>query len=97
MFERFLPLIADWVQKPGFDPLLLGIDMLNRITGGRAARDYCISREQLEMDFLIQHFMQHYQMIIGALSTWRQVHNWLDPASIPKWMRQGVISASRSQ
>jgi hypothetical protein len=57
-----------------------------------AAKDLCISKEQLEKDFLVQHFRQHYQMIVGSLTTWRRIPDWLDATSLPDWVRSGVSS-----
>jgi hypothetical protein len=28
--------------------------------------------------------MQHYQMLSGALLTWRRIPNWLDREALPK-------------
>jgi hypothetical protein len=79
-----LPLRLD-----GFDPLSTYISLANLLTGGRAAEELCISREQLERGFLVQHFMQHYQMIVGSLLTWRQIPDWLDKAALPRWVVTG--------
>jgi hypothetical protein len=79
-----LPLRLD-----GLDPLSAYISLANLLTGGRAADELCISREQLERGFLVQHFMQHYQMIVGSLLTWRQIPDWLDRAALPQWVVTG--------
>jgi hypothetical protein len=67
-----------------FDPISAYVSVANQITGGLAASELCISRRQLEKDFLVQHFMQHYQMLSGALLTWRRIPNWLDREALPK-------------
>ena len=67
-----------------FDPISTYVTVANQLTGGLAAEELCISREQLEKDFLVQHFMQHYQMLSGALMTWRRFPNWLDRDALPK-------------
>ena len=67
-----------------FDPISTYVTIANQITGGLAAEELCISRRQLEKDFLVQHFMQHYQMLSGALMTWRRIPNWLDREALPK-------------
>jgi hypothetical protein len=67
-----------------FDPVMAYVSLANQLTGGLAADTLCISREQLERDFLVQHFMQHYQMLTGALLTWRRVPDWLDPEALPE-------------
>ncbi|MCA1593780.1 MAG: hypothetical protein LC754_14250 [Acidobacteria bacterium] len=72
-----------------FDPLGTYVSFANQLTGGLAARDLCISLEQLERDFLVQHFQQHYQMLVGSLLTWRQVPDWLDKSTLPAWVITG--------
>lgn len=73
-----------------FDPVSLFVSTANLMTGGLAARDFCISLEQLERDFLVQHFQQHYQTLIGSLQTWRQIPDWLAPESeLPSWVVTG--------
>ena len=67
-----------------FDPISTYVTVANQITGGLAAEELCISRRQLEKDFLVQHFMQHYQMLSGALMTWRRIPNWRDREALPK-------------
>lgn len=73
----------------GFDPVSAYIALANGLSGGLAARELCISKERLEKDFLVQHFDQHYQMLVGALLTWRQIPDWLDEANLPDWVRTG--------
>lgn len=67
-----------------FDPISTYVTVANQLTNGLAAEDLCISRKQLEKDFLVQHFMQHYQMLSGALMTWRRIPNWLNRDALPK-------------
>ena len=76
----------------GFDPVYGFIALANAVTGGQAAQQLCISREQLDKDFLVQHFMQHYVTIVGSLLTWRQIPNWLDAAALPDWVVAGRSS-----
>jgi hypothetical protein len=72
-----------------FDPISTYVTVANQLTGGLAADELCISRRQLEKDFLVQHFMQHYQMLTGALLTWRRIPNWLDREALPKLIITG--------
>ena len=74
------------------DPVYAFIGLANLMTGGLAARELCISKDDLDKRFLIQHFMQHYQTIVGSLQTWRQIPNWLDSAALPEWVVTGVSS-----
>jgi hypothetical protein len=74
------------------DPVSLFVSTANLMTGGLAARDFCISLEQLERDFLVQHFQQHYQTLIGSVQTWRQIPNWLAPEDeLPSWVVSGRV------
>lgn len=73
-----------------FDPASLFVNTTNLLTGGLAASTFCISLEQLDKDFLVQHFQQHYQTLIGSLQTWRQIPNWLVPEDeLPAFVRTG--------
>jgi hypothetical protein len=75
-----------------FDPVYGFVSLINTLTSNQAAQQLCISREQLEKDFLAQHFMQHYATIVGSLLTWRQIPDWLDSAALPEWVRTGKSS-----
>lgn len=72
-----------------FDPVFPSISFVNALTRNQAADALCISRQTLEVEFLIKHFMQHYQTLVGSLSTWRQVRDWLDGAALPEWIVAG--------
>ena len=72
-----------------FDPVFPSISLVNALTANQASETLCISRETLETEFLIKHFMQHYQTIVGSLLTWRQVRDWLDTAAVPEWIVAG--------
>ena len=71
------------------DPVRLSLMAANLLTGGLAARELCVSFEQLEKDFLVTHFQQHYQTLVGSLQTWRQIADWLDTAHLPDWVKTG--------
>ncbi len=80
------------LRPGGFDPVTLGIALANLLTLGQASARLCISKEELEKFFLLFHFNQYYTMITSSLLTWRQVPDWLDPATIPEWVKSGVSS-----
>ena len=94
--KLFGPLKIALDRVPGlsaeFDPVYSSIDMLNFLTANQAAERLCISKQQLDKAFLMQHFMQHYQTIVGSLLTWRQIADWLDPTSLPDWVVSGRSS-----
>jgi hypothetical protein len=72
------------------DPVYAFIWLANVCSGGQAARQLCLSADDLDKQFLVKHFMQHYQTVAGALQTWRQIPNWLDRAALPEWVVRGV-------
>jgi hypothetical protein len=78
------------VWRTGFDPIRSGIALANLVTGGLAARQFCVSMKELERRFLVQHYMQHYEMLTGSILTWRQIPNWLDEANLPRWVLTGT-------
>jgi len=74
------------------DPVLGYVNATNAFSGNYAARNLCVSLEQLEKNFLVQHFRQHYQTVLGSLATWRRFPDWLDEKSLPPWVISGVGS-----
>jgi hypothetical protein len=83
--ERVTPAV------PNFDPVTAYIALLNLLTGGVAKSEMCASLAALERDpMLLTHFMEHYEMISGALATWRHVQSWLDRADIPEGVKEGT-------
>jgi len=87
------PLAAAFRRLPfadaSFDPVGASIALLNLLSGGLAAQALCISMQQLEKDFLVKHFMQHYQTLEGSVQTWRQIPDWLDTQNLPRWVVTG--------
>ena len=74
------------------DPVLAYVNLANVISGGYAARTLCISMQQLEKDFLAQHFRQHYETVLSSLSTWRRFPDWQNEKSLPPWVISGADS-----
>jgi hypothetical protein len=74
----------------GVDPISAYIWMINAMTGGLAARRFGISRVSLEKRMLLQHFMQHYEMLNASLLAWRMVADWTDHERLPAFCREGV-------
>ena len=72
-----------------FDPIFPAVDLLNAVTFGQAGERLCISRRQLQKEFLFLHFLQHRQALVGSLQTWRQVPDWLDTKALPSFVRTG--------
>lgn len=91
--SRFLgPLTARMPRPPGVDVVSGYMELANLVTGGMARRRLCVTRKQLEREFLVMHFRQHYNVIASSLVTWRQFPNWLDRDSLPEWVTSGISS-----
>lgn len=94
MTSKFLAPVKSTLERiptstDSFDPVYSFVSLVNRLTSNQAAQQLCISREQLEKDFLAQHFRQHYATIVGSLLTWRQISDWLNSAALPEWVVTG--------
>jgi len=72
------------------DPVSAYIQAADALTAGYSREQLCITREQLEREMLLQHFMQHYRLITGSLLAWRQVPDWLAEATLPSVARTGT-------
>ena len=79
-------------DSPPLDPVDAYVGMANLMTGGMAARRLGISKKQLEIDFLVKHFLQHYNAMAGSLVTWRQIPDWLARDELPQWVESGISS-----
>jgi hypothetical protein len=77
------------VRLGTFDPVYTYVDLVNGLSAGWAAQRLCVSRVDLDKQFLVQHFTQHYQAIVGSLLTWRQISDWTDERSLPRWVITG--------
>jgi hypothetical protein len=83
--ERFSPRLQN------LDPVTAYISAVNIATGNFARDELCTSLETLERDpMLLTHFMEHYEMISGALVTWRHVQSWLNRADLPEGLKEGT-------
>ena len=75
------------------DPVGTYITLVNLLTGGMAQNQLCASIEALEKNpMLLTHFMEHYNLIAGALMTWRHVQSWLNADDVPRAVREGTSS-----
>ncbi|MEQ1727707.1 MAG: hypothetical protein ABL982_04940 [Vicinamibacterales bacterium] len=88
-----LKALADMLplRVSGVDPVSLYISGANLLTGGMAARHLGISMEQLERMMLVQHFKQHYSMLINSLLAWRMVPDWTRPETLPDFCNRGLV------
>jgi hypothetical protein len=74
----------------GVDPISAFVWLANAVTGGVAERQWGISKSTLEKRMLVQHFMQHYAMLMSSLHVWRTVTDWTDDRQLPDFCRQGI-------
>jgi hypothetical protein len=78
------------LRVSGLDPISTYIWMANTMTNGMAGRRLGHSKTVLEKRMLVQHFMQHYEMLTSSLLVWRMVPDWTDPECLPAFCREGV-------
>ncbi|HVT19297.1 MAG TPA: hypothetical protein VHQ90_24350 [Thermoanaerobaculia bacterium] len=84
------PLAQAWGQLAGrglgFDPLLGALRLLNLATGGKAADELCLSKEELEKQIVAKDAVTLRGALLGTRQIWLRVPNWLDPVDIPRWV-----------
>jgi hypothetical protein len=85
--------LPSFAGSRGFDPVQAYIALANGLTGGAAGQRFGFSLAQLERSFLVQHYIDHYHMIRGALMTYRSIPDWHAGASLPRSIRTGVPEA----
>jgi hypothetical protein len=91
LFGPFLDLLGRRPLRLGtVDPIYSYVSLANVVSAGQAARQLCIARDTLDKQFLVQHFKQHYQTLVGSLLTWRQIPDWTDEAGLPDWVTTGI-------
>jgi hypothetical protein len=78
------------LRVSGVDPIAAYIWMANTMTGGMAGKQLGISKEVLEKRMLVQHFMQHYALLINSLLVWRLVPDWTEADKLPEFCTQGI-------
>jgi hypothetical protein len=66
-----------------FDPLTAYMTLAETVSSGISAEQLCISLDTIEKQMLLQNFLQHYDLIVGSIVTWRQTQDWLDPRQLP--------------
>lgn len=80
------------LPNAGFDPVLTSIQLLNLLTGNRAATELCISKEQVEKEILGKDAVGMQQITLAARQNWLQVPDWLDGDAIPPWVARGEVA-----
>jgi len=78
------------LRVSGIDPISTYIWMANAMTAGMAGRRLGHSKTVLEKRMLVQHFMQHYEMLTSSLLVWRMVADWTDSERLPAFCREGA-------
>jgi hypothetical protein len=71
------------IRARNVDPVSAYIRVANTVTGGRAERDFGISREAVEKRMLFEHFIRQQELLLGALQVWRTVPDWTSLANAP--------------
>lgn len=74
------------------DPVSLYISTVNTMSGGMAARQFGISKVQLEKHMLHRHFVQHREMLITSQFVWRMVPDWTDRGALPDFCHRGLAA-----
>jgi hypothetical protein len=96
LVSRFLAPVRSALERlsprlPNLDPVTAYITAVNAATGNFSEDELCTSLKTLERDpMLLTHFMEHYEMISGALATWRHVQSWLDREQVPEGVKEGT-------
>jgi hypothetical protein len=84
--KAFDQLLSDRLK---FHPVFAFIEMANRLSGGRAEREFCISQRQLLKAILAFHFEVLYDFLQGTTQTWNQIPDWTDEKNLPSWAITG--------
>jgi hypothetical protein len=77
------------LRMSAVDPISAYVTAANVATRGLAGTQLGISKVQLEKRMLVQHFMQHHEMLLHSLQVWRTYNNWCDPKSLPEFCHRG--------
>lgn len=80
--------------EPQVDPVYTTVRLLNLLSLGVAADDYCITREQLFKLLMVLHFTDVYHMYNISASHFRMVPDWTDEKSLPDWARHGTYAGT---
>jgi hypothetical protein len=80
--------------EPEIDPVYTTVRLLNLLTLGVAADDYCITKEQLFKLLMLLHFTDVFHMYNIAASRFRMVPDWTDEKSLPDWARYGTFTGT---
>ena len=75
-----------------FDPVFPTINALNIMTLGAAGRKLGISREEINKTLTYEHFLQHYNAVLGSRQTWEMFSDWTDESKLPAWVKEGESS-----
>lgn len=94
MASRFMGPVRDVAGRlplriTGIDPVGTYISFANFVSRGWTSRDLGHSMSVLERRMLVQHFMQHYEMLNTSLVGWRR-YDWNDERRLPPTLTKGV-------
>lgn len=71
----------------GIDPFLAYSRLANLATGGLAAEELCVSKDELIKSVMADYAMSYLTMLQGTRSTWRVVPDWTKDEDLPAWAR----------
>jgi hypothetical protein len=82
---------------PNFDPIYAGIRLIDLMTLGVAADEYCISKNQMFKMLMALHFNDAFNMFNLSASHFMMVPDWTNPAKIPEWAKHGTYGPGSAQ
>jgi hypothetical protein len=92
LFSPLLQGLRQALDRLGLPPvplLFTFVNLVNTLTGGLAAYQWCVSREQIYREVMATHYFSLENLVYQSLSVWNSVGDWLDEASLPQWIREG--------
>lgn len=86
---RRLRRVLERLNLPPIPLLFTFANLANTLSGGLAAYQWCVSREQIYREVMATHYFSLENLVFQTLSVWNSVGDWLDEASLPQWIREG--------
>ena len=90
LFSSVSGMLESSPRLGNFDPVTAYMSVADALTAGISNEQLCMSMETIEKQMLLENFIQHYDLIVGSIVTWRQTQDRLDPAQLPPQAISGV-------
>jgi len=71
---------------PEVDPIFTFTRTANWLSAGLAADELCISKERVLKNIMALHMLETYHFLLGTVSAWKLVPDWLDTDNLPVWV-----------